>query len=251
MIWSSSAIGSMRRVATIATMASRLETFRKVLPMIHAQVDHLYVYLDGYTAPPDFMADFDRITVRRAEECGDLHCSSRFLCLKELNDPTVVVVFDDDIVYPPDYVARMVEALQQLEGAAVVGVHGRLFLPPHQSYARNVATLHFTHQLPQARYVHELGTGTCAFISSNLDVDPRQWDDTHMDDIIIAIEAQRRGLPRVALARAAGWLRSHPEHQDDTLWDRTLNDDAEQSRRMRDLLRLYADAPPLKEHNAR
>jgi hypothetical protein len=243
MKWSSSAIGKMRRVATIATMASRLETFQQVLPMIHAQVDHVCVYLDGYDAIPAFLAGFDRVTVRRAEECGDLHCSSRFLCLKELNDPTVVVVFDDDIVYPPDYVARLVQGLQQLEGAAVIGVHGRIFLPPHQSYARNVATLHFTHQLPEARYVHELGTGTSAFISSNLDIDPRQWDDTHMDDIVIAIEAQRRGLPRVALARARGWLRPCIEHQDDTLWDRTLRDDAEQSRRMRDLLRLYADGP--------
>lgn len=47
----SGAIGKMARVATIATLASRLETFRKVLPVIHAQVDHVYVYLDGYNIP--------------------------------------------------------------------------------------------------------------------------------------------------------------------------------------------------------
>jgi hypothetical protein len=236
---SSGAIGTMRRVAAIATLASRLETFQKVLPVIHAQVNHVFIYLDGYSVLPSFLAAFDRITVRRAEDVGDLHCSSRFLCLQDLIAPTVVTVVDDDIIYPPDYVDLLVSALQQIEGKAIVGVHGRIFVPPHESYARNVATFHFTHQLAQARHVHELGIGTCAFISSNFNVDPSQWGATNMDDINVAIEAQRRGLPRIAVARAAGWLKPCAEPQPDNLWAKTLIDDSEQSRRMRALLGHY------------
>ena len=239
MTGSSGEIGTMRRVAAIATLASRLETFQQVLPVIHAQVDHVFIYLDGYSVPPSFLRDFDRITVRRAEDAGDLHSSSRFLCLRDLIAPTVVAMVDDDIIYPPSYVDRLVSALQRLEGKAIVGVHGRIFLPPHQSYVRNVSTLHFKHQLMQACHVHELGTGTCAFISSNFDVDPRKWGRTDMDDIIVATEAQRRGLPRIAVARAAGWLKPHAEPQPDSIWAKTLIDDSEQSRRMRALLGLY------------
>jgi hypothetical protein len=232
-------IGGMPRVAAIATMASRIETFRKVLPLIYNQVEHVFVYLDGYSVPPSFLANFDRVTVCRAEDVGDLHCNSRYLCLQDLGTPTVVVMVDDDIIYPPDYVDRLVEALQHVEGKAIVGVHGRIFLPPHQSYARHVHTMHFKHQLDQARHVHELGTGTCAFISSNFGIDPSEWGRSDMDDIDVAIEAQRRGLPRIAVARAAGWLMPCAEHQPDSLWARTLIDDSEQSRRMRTLLSLY------------
>jgi len=230
----------MRRVAAIATLANRVETFQKVLPVIHAQVDHVFIYLDGYSVPPIFLESFDRVTVRRAEEVGDLHASSRFLCLQDLSTPTVVVIADDDIIYPPDYVDRLVNALQQLDGRAVVGVHGRIFLPPHQSYVRDATIFHFTRELIQARHVHELGTGTCAFISSNLDVDPREWGRGDMDDIIVATEAQRRGLPRIAVARAAGWVKAHVQNQPDSLWAKTLIDDSEQSRRMRALLSLYS-----------
>ena len=235
------AIGGMRRVAAIATMARRLETFQKVLPVIHAQVDHVFIYLDGYSAPPSFLEGFDRITVRRAEDVGDLHVSSRFLCLQELTAPTVVVIVDDDIIYPPDYVDRLVFVLQQLKGKAIVGVHGRVFVPPHQSYTRGANCVAFWGRLDQPRHMHELGVGTCAFISSNFDVDPRKWDRHDMNDITVAIEAQRRGLPRVAVARVAGWLRRFAaEPQVDSIWARTLKDDSEQTRRMRTLLGLYA-----------
>ena len=226
----------MPRVAAIATLASRVETFRSVLAVIHAQVDHVFVYLDGYSAPPDFLKRFDRLTVRRAE----LHASSRFLCLQELSAPTVVVIVDDDIIYPQNYVYRLVNVLQQLNGQAIVGVHGRIFIPPHRSYLKHVSSFHFTDELARGCHVHELGTGTCAFISSNFDVKPREWGRDDMDDIIVATEAQRRGLPRFAVARSAGWLMAQAELQSDSLWAKTMIDDSEQSRRMRALLSLYA-----------
>ena len=155
-----SSVSGLPRAATIATMASRVETFQQVLPVIHAQVDHVFVYLDGYDAVPGFLQDFDRISVYRAEEVGDLHCSSRFLCLQHLDTPTVVVSVDDDIIYPPDYVDRLVEALHQAEGLALVGVHGRIFRPPHRSYVHDAAAFQFAQELVKPTHVHELGMGT-------------------------------------------------------------------------------------------
>jgi hypothetical protein len=235
-------IRSLPRIAAMATMASRQATFEQVLPVIRAQVDHVFVYLDGYAAPPAFLAGLDRVTVHHAEAVGDLHCSSRFLCLRELARPAVVVLADDDILYPPDYVATLVEVLGRLEGKAVVGVHGRIFTPPHRSYVNNAMTLHFEAALENACHVHELGSGTSAFVSDRFAVDPRTWDRTDMDDLVVAIEAQKRGLPRIAVARPAGWLKPYAQGQDDSLWVRTKKDDSEQSRRMRGLLGLYAAA---------
>jgi hypothetical protein len=228
------------RVASIATKASRVETFLKVLPAIHAQVEHVFIYLDGYEAVPSELLRLDRISVRRAEEVGDLHCSSRFLCLRELARPSVVVIFDDDIAYPPDYVDYMAGVLELVGHRAIVGVHGRVFTPPHHSYIDDATVLHFGAALARPTHVHELGIGTSAFVSSQLDVDPRRWDRTDMDDIIVAAEAQRRGLPRIAVSRPAGWLRPYAEAQPDSLWIKAKTDDTEHSRRMRALLGLYA-----------
>jgi len=237
----SGAITMMPRVATIATMATRLKTFQKVLPVIHSQVDHVFIYLDGYSARPTFLASFDRITVRIAEELRDLHANSRYLCLEDLKVPTVVASVDDDIIYPWNYISRLVDLLQRLDGHAIVGVHGRIFTPPHRSYAWDAVALHFSYRVEHPCHVHELGTGTCAFVSNIFNVNPKDWGRTDTDDIDVAIEAQRRGLPRIAIARPAGWLKPLAEKQADSLWARTLKDDSEQSRRMRTLLSLYAD----------
>jgi hypothetical protein len=235
----SNAIEKLPRVAAIATLASRVETFQKVLPVIRAQVDHVFVYLDGYSTAPSFLKNYDHVTTRRAEDVGNLHCSSRFLCLQDLKIPTVVVMVDDDIIYPPDYVDRLIAVLHRVKGKAIVGVHGRIFVPPHRSYVKDVLTLHFSRQLVQPCHVHELGIGTCAFVSSHLSIDAREWDCHDMDDIAVAIDAQRQGVPRIAIARAAGWLRPCAEPQSDTLWNRILIDESEPSRRMRTLLSLY------------
>jgi hypothetical protein len=230
---------SLPRVATIATMLSRAESFEATFPAIHAQVDHAFVYLDGYAEPPPFLTRLDRVTIRHAEREGDLHCSSRFLCLRDLDRPSVVAVVDDDIIYPPDYVARLAAELQVTNGRSMVGVHGRIFLPPHRSYIDDVLCMHFAHAQEQPGHVHELGTGTSAFVSSVLDVDPRRWRRNDMDDIVMAIEAQRRGLPRIVLARKEGWLNAYAENQADSLWVRAKADPSEQARLMRALLAAY------------
>lgn len=101
-------IASLPRIAAIATMASWVQSFERAFPAIHAQVDHVYVYLDGYSAIPAFLEDRERISVFHAQDVGDLHASSRFLCLQQLSVPTVVFMMDDDIIYPLDYADRMI-----------------------------------------------------------------------------------------------------------------------------------------------
>lgn len=229
------------RIATIATMPSRLATFSKVVPAIRAQVDHTFVYLDGFSAVPEFLRGLDNVSVVRAEQAGDLHASSRYLCIRELSEPAIIISVDDDIIYPPDYVANLTRVLEHLQGKAVVGVHGRIFVPPHESYARHASCLAFFSGTKQPQYMHELGAGTCCFRSDMLDIDPRDWEHYNMEDINLAIEAQRRGLHRVAIARPRHWLVPYEHNQPDSLWVKLNENDTEQTKLMRMLMRMYLD----------
>lgn len=232
-------VAGLPRVAAIATMASRLHTFERMLAGIHRQVDRVFVYLDGHPEPPAFLQGLERVSVFGAEATAALHASARFLCLRELTTPSVVAVVDDDILYPDDYLDRLAALLDELGGDAVCGVHGRIFLPPHQSYFRDATTAHFARAVSRPSHVHEVGAGTSAFVSDRLPIDPHQWDRHDMDDIMLATEAQMRGLPRFVVARPAGWLRPQAQAQADSLWESARKDESEQSRRMRALLGLY------------
>jgi hypothetical protein len=232
-------IAQLPRIATIATLARREDSFRQMLPTILGQVQHTFVALGGYPDVPAFLRGLERVSVFLCDRGPDLGASSRFLCLEQLPRPAVVLVVDDDILYPPDYAERMAHGLAEFDGEALLGVHGRIFMPPHASYSEHAFSHHFQAAVDGATFVHEVGAGTCAFLSTRLAVDPRGWDRYDMDDIVLAIEAQKRGLPRIVVERRADWLRPLAEDQDDSLFRKMRADDSEQSRRMRLLLSLY------------
>lgn len=239
MAYPSEAILSMERVATVATMPTRIQELERSLSSMLPQVDRVFVYLDNFKSVPEFLTDDPKISVFRAEELGNYHASSRFLALSHLKIPCVLFLFDDDILYPPDYAATLISVLANAGGRAMVGVHGRIFRPPHHSYVRDAAFLHFSTGLPANVQVHELGVGTCAYVSDQLDLDLTQWPSNDMDDILLAIEAQKRAIQRIAVKRQANWLQPIAENQPDSLWNKTRNDDLVQSNLMRLLLKLY------------
>src|SRR5262249_12775264 len=160
----------------------------------------------------------------------------KFLAPHLFGSDAVVMFFDDDILYPPDYVARTRRALTEYGGRAVVGYHGSIFTPPHESYSRHRHTFHFKRGLDKDKDVHVLGTGTAGFVSSVFRPDPESWRDKNMNDLYMAAEALKARLRLIALKREPGWIRPLAEKQDDSLWLSTRLDDRIQSQFMRDLL---------------
>ena len=233
-------VRSLPLIGTIATIPARAESFVDILPRLLPQVDRLFVYLDGHSAPPPVLKEQPKITIFHANEYGNLHASSRLLPLTFLDRPCIFTVFDDDIVYPNDYVATLVEGLAERGGRALVGFHANCFKPPYESYAKDRVNINFKEGLEIDTQVDELGAGTCAFLSENLAVDPREFTYVNMDDIILAIEAERRHLPRVSLRRAAGWLAKHPKPQKWNLWSDVLKDDSRETKLMAQLISLSA-----------
>ena len=85
-----------------------------------------------------------------------------------------------------------------------------------------------------------VGAGTAAFDSGHLRFDPAAWPRAVSNDLLLAIEAVRRGLPQVALPRAKGWLAPIGGVQPDSHYAAILADDRETSALMRSLLAMQA-----------
>jgi hypothetical protein len=227
-------------IGSIATMPARAGTFSKMVRGILSQVDKLYVFLDGFTAIPPELQDLPNCQATLLPQQGNLHASSRFLAPRLFGSDAIVVLFDDDILYPPDYVSRIRQALARYGKRSIVGFHGAIFMPPHQSYVRHRNNLHFATRLETDLNVHELGSGTAAFLSSTFHPDPATWRYHHMDDLYMAAEALKANLRLIALKREAGWITPLAENQDDSLWRAAQLDERAQSYFMRDLLTQYS-----------
>jgi hypothetical protein len=227
-------------IGSIATMPSRAGTFSMMIHSALSQVDRLFVFLDGFEEIPSELRNLPKCHATLLPRQGNLHASSRFLAPHLFDADAIVVLFDDDILYPADYVARIRLALARYGDKAIIGFHGVIFMPPHHSYARNRYTFHFSSRLDNDSNVHELGSGTAAFLSSAFRPSPATWRHPHMDDLYLAAEAVKANLKLIALKREANWIRPLAENQDDSLWRATQQDDRAQSSFMRDLLTQYA-----------
>ena len=110
--------------ASLASIPARRDSLRRVVESLLPQVDRLGVYLNGYGDVPEFLAD-DRIDVARSEDHGDLGDAGKMFWAAE---PGVDyhLACDDDILYPADYVARMVAEVDRYGRRALVGCHGAL-----------------------------------------------------------------------------------------------------------------------------
>lgn len=201
-------------IAGIASMPSRMSSLRQVVEAIHVQVDHVYVYLNNFTVVPSFL-NLPNVTVLRSQDHGDLRDVGKFFPLTFLNSGYYISI-DDDIIYPADYVERLVSALQQCEGKAVVGVHGVL-LPrhPRSFFDRKVFT--FSKGLQCNVPVSFLGTGTCAFDLDEVSVPFSIFTSYGMADLHVGTHLKAVGVPAVAISRKTGWLREiEPEGEEGT-----------------------------------
>ena len=130
-------------IGSIATMPSRANTFSTMIHSALSQVDKLFVFLDGFEEIPSELKSLPECHVTLLPKKGNLHASSRYFAPRLFDSDAIVVLFDDDILYPPDYVSRIRHAFTQYGDQFIIGFHASIFMPPHHSYARNRYPIHF------------------------------------------------------------------------------------------------------------
>ena len=196
-----SAHRSMATYKHPARMASIHDAVASIMPQVHG----LHIYANGYTEDdvPDLWRDEPRIQVYLSDaHMGDLGDLGKFYAVRNpALPPGYFLSIDDDIVYPPHYVATLLQELEAYGRGCIVGWHGVMFeeFPVH-SYYRNRRVYHNQVSLADDTSVVILGTGCMAF---HLDVfRPVIWPEMHrgMADIYIAQLAQEREIPMVCLA---------------------------------------------------
>lgn len=235
-------LSTLPRIGGMASIPTRANDLEQVLARIVPQVERLHLFLHGYDAIPA-AARHSRVVPVLAPPDTPFRASGKFHGLLQQALPCLYFCFDDDILYPPDYVERMTGAILRYSGRAFVGVHGTNYPVPRSSYAHDRKARHFARRLRFDRVIDELGSGTLAFPSELLHIDPRRWPHGDMEDLMLAIEAERHNIRRIVVNRRRRWLVPLQEAQPDSQWTRTLADDSRQSAQLVELQTLMGRIP--------
>lgn len=206
--------------AGIATIPSRVWMLERVIDSLLPQVDHAFVYLNGFGPCPKFLQRPD-ITVLRSQEFGDNRDNSKFFGLHMLAGAAYYITADDDIDYPANYIANVIAGIDRYGGKAVVGVHGVVYGAGSRHF-RDRITFHFEEGLAEDMLVNVLGTGTVGFHTGTFRPDCLAFERTGMVDLVIGRSLNDLNVPAIALARPPKMLRGqlHPADAQ-TLFDET------------------------------
>ncbi len=194
-------------VAGMATVAGNEVALRATVMSLLPQVDRLYVYLNHFREVPAFLRRLSKVTCHVDTDGRRYGDAGKFWGLEQSPD-AVYVTCDDDLIYPPNFVERLVEELAQVDGRAAVGVHGALILQPCPGYYRDGsrAVLHFERPLMRRRRVHVVATNACAFHSNVVKMTMGHFKAANMGDIWLAQYLQQERIPAYVVPRPGRWL---------------------------------------------
>lgn len=143
--------------AHLATFPPRAGILMQAVQSILPQVDRLCVCLNGYDRVPVELGDLAKVQTMIPD--SDLKDAGKF-AFPVANDDFVLTI-DDDIVYPPDHVERLLRPFDEIDPTGnVLGLFGNVFGPKGPDRTLGWRTFPFTKQVAQILKMDVLGTGT-------------------------------------------------------------------------------------------
>lgn len=214
-------------ICGVASIPARAENLRLAVNSVLPSVDELHVYLNGYAETPAFL-NHPKVQVYRSQDFGDLGDAGKFFKAGEKR--AFFITIDDDIIYPADFVWKLVNELRhhRERGLRVaVGLHGKVMARKvSRFYKDHAEQFHGASALKHSRGVHILGTGTAAFHTDDLKITIEDFNGhANMADIHFSIACQKQNVGCLVLPRPASYLTIQriPLHQ--TIWGKSHSND--------------------------
>lgn len=197
----------MRIVAGIASLPGR--PLRQAVQSLLHQVDSVGVWLNGYSAVPGWLqqlSDSSDVPVIRHE--GNAGSSRKLHWATPQPPDTLYLACDDDLEYPPDYVARMREESERWGHGVIVTACGRTLRPDARGWRDWQGDGRYVSAVPEGRWINYLGGCAFAFRPDALELP--FIDPPNEEEAVLSAWAQERGIPIRLLARPHDWPKRIP-----------------------------------------
>lgn len=190
-------------VVGICSIKEREVSLYKTLRTLSPQVDKINVVLNGYTRVPEYASEFDNVVFElSSNERGD---ANKFKYVSEYGG--YFFSCDDDILYPPDYIFRIMEYIKR-EPKGIYTYHGRVMTKEVTNFYKDTEQIHFMLEVKEDRKGHIPGTGVCGFDTRVVKVEYSDFKIANMADIFLGMWAQKNNIPITVINHKRGLFNS-------------------------------------------
>lgn len=214
-------------VANLATYPPRSKALFGVLNSLASQVDCINLILNEYEIVPDIISRFENINAVIPKH--DTKDAGKFYC--HTSEADYVLLVDDDIIYPQNYVQKTISNFNSLDNHNVIaGYHSSIYQrPPFPKDFTNLKRFikyyiepnlivhyrkifHYSTGIERPIFVDQIGSGTV--IMRGKDMPPYDYMKTSQKfvDVRLAKWCFERDIARVCLPRTDGWLASYDKN---------------------------------------
>ena len=178
----------MKTIGCMATYDKRATTRRKAIDSIVGQLDELHI-------------------IDNSANETDRTDNAKFLALDLIKQPCVMFLLDDDLIYPPDYVAYTLACIEKY--GCIITHHGRRLLGVGLDYYTDNQSFRCMGRVTQDIKIDVAGTGVTAFNTNYFH--PKGLADAadlRMSDLIFSLEAAKQGKQIGVVKHDYGWIKS-------------------------------------------
>ena len=228
--------------AQLATIPSRSESVRKTIESLLPQVDELHITINDVDAVALEMwvdeirlkeNDWSKIKVRALRHLSNKGDAEKLFGADTLSG--YVLTCDDDLIYPPDYAAKMIEVVDRYNGRAIISLHGRELKPgkiaSYYAPSSRLEAFRCLGDVPQDHLIQHgtVGTGVMAWNADKVKIEYDWFQSPNMADVWLAVNAKRLGIPMVIAAHREGWLTYIDQPEGSTIWEQHFGNDQKQT----------------------
>jgi hypothetical protein len=197
-------MSTMKRIGQVATYPARMENLPRMLESVVGQLDEIHVVLNQYTHRQQReLPAYDN--VRYVIPAEDLKDTGKFL--RQASADELVFLMDDDLVFPPDYAARLFDFYRRAPSHRIaIGLHGVVYSDLFEGAPSSRFVAKFDKALAQPMLVNQLGTGCLMLRGDMMPSFSYMQSSQRFVDVRFARHCHEAGISRLCISRAAGWV---------------------------------------------
>ena len=193
----------------IASIPSRENLLKNTISSIADYMDHIFLFLNDYPTIPEWIKRYSNITSYLSKiENTNKGDAGKFYGLNQIKEKDYYYfTFDDDMIYPADYIWKMITKIENYKRRSVVGCGGYIMKSDvNNFYSDRLYNWHINDSNNSDRPVHILHTCLTAWHSSALKFNYDDCIYANMGDIWLAKAAQEQNVSMILIERPPKWV---------------------------------------------